>query len=156
MVRTRSGASSRALDDSVDLSRRPNVLGSLPSGDLDVRDERVAKLAKTIAELSPRKPGARIFDLIDQIDSGDQSAYETPPLSPTPGEDVYEGEGMLDNEYSVHTEGDPPGLSRTPPPIDFALARAWNLGDITEAARAFEFYRVEDERDPTSRKAAIM
>ncbi|EJD37457.1 hypothetical protein AURDEDRAFT_173428 [Auricularia subglabra TFB-10046 SS5] len=128
MVRTRSGASSRASDDSVDLTRRKPTLGSLPSGDLDVPNEsRVAQLTQVIAQLSPRKPGRAIFDLIDRHEAGDQSVYETPPPSPKPGEDVFEG------------------LNRQTPPPNFGQAHEWKLGNIDQAAQNFEFYEV----DPT-------
>ncbi|EJD49147.1 hypothetical protein AURDEDRAFT_161632 [Auricularia subglabra TFB-10046 SS5] len=155
MVRTRSR--NYARDDSVVQTQSRADLGSHPSGDLHVPSHsRVTELTDVIAHLSPRKPGARIFDLIDRAEAaGDLSTYGTPPDSPTPDEHTFEAMGTLDFEFQLPPAEDPPGLNRSSPPIDFAQAHEWRLGRIDEAALSYEEHDISGDGSRARRREAF-
>lgn len=136
--------------DLEDLERPTNTkskLGPHPSGDIEVRDnDRVAELSIAIERLSPQKPGASIFSMLDCRDN-EPSPDRSPETSPKLGEDVFEAMGDLENMYLIPTTEDSPGLIRAGPPIDFATAHEWKLGGVDEAALNYESHRIHDPEE---------
>lgn len=148
MVKTRAQRLSHASDD--DARQEP---GSQPGGpDPPARKNRIQQLRAAIENFSPRKPGKKIFDLIDaEVPAERRVSWEGPSLSAKPAEEeVYEGHGTLEEAYQLPPPDESPYLNRTSPPISFAQAHEWKLGRIDEAARDYEKHRVADESSLTA------
>ncbi|KZV96366.1 hypothetical protein EXIGLDRAFT_816946 [Exidia glandulosa HHB12029] len=156
MPTTRSGKESNNIPISADdanpvrgRSERPRSrLGGLIQLD---NDERAHALSRRIDRLSPRKPGASIFEMLDLEDSHREERPES-PLTPLPPEwrrdqdqeEVFEGDGTLEDMYRLPPPEDVPHALRMGPRIDFGQAHEWRLGRIDEAAENFEEHRVAE------------
>ncbi|EJD33135.1 hypothetical protein AURDEDRAFT_177783 [Auricularia subglabra TFB-10046 SS5] len=119
--------------------------GSHPAGSSRRdRKQRIKKLKETIASLSPAKPGRRIFELLDEDPPDRRGSWEGPDTSATPAEEVFEGDGTLDEPFHLPSSSEAPQEVIRGPPVDFATAHEWKLGRIDEAARDYDNYRVEE------------
>ncbi|KZV94418.1 hypothetical protein EXIGLDRAFT_708832 [Exidia glandulosa HHB12029] len=156
MPRTRSGKESNKIPVSADdanpgrgRSRQPRShLGGLIQLD---DDARASALSRRIDRLSPRKPGASIFEMLDLEDSHREERSESPltPLPPEwrrddPREEVFEGDGTLEDLYRLPPFEDVPQSSRTGLRVDLSQAHQWRLGRIDEAAERFEEHQVAE------------
>lgn len=148
MVFTRTGRTSRALDDwNLPNPEDRRQLGSHPSGDLaGVEDGRVADLSDAIEFLSPQKPGRGIFSLLDERSRPRNTARgpTTPPASPTPGEELFESTGELEYGHQLPPAGYTVDAPRTGPPMDLRQAIEWRLGRVDEAPARYEQFVVQE------------
>ncbi|KZV94417.1 hypothetical protein EXIGLDRAFT_708831 [Exidia glandulosa HHB12029] len=137
MPRTRSGKESNKIPVSADDANPGRGRSQQPRSRLD--------------RLSPRKPGASIFEMLDLEDSHREERSESPltPLPPEwrrddPREEVFEGDGTLEDMYRLPPFEDVPQSSRTGPRVDLSQAHQWRLGRIDEAAEHFEEHQVAE------------
>ena len=109
-----------ASDDEAVYVPRSRLGGSNPNK----RGARVQELKTAIEHLSPRKPGTRIFDMLDEeAPGGRRESWEGPTTSAKPAEEVFEAEGTLEHEYQLPSIELLPQRTYTTPRIDCGTRR---------------------------------